>query len=110
MANDTLKKVRRLRSKGKKNLIMINERLNSLAWELSTDNSAVNDPNITKAIKTMDEALETLQVAMVLLNTVAFDPDMMAQAHAASAKPARKSAFGKKPVASKAVPSMDGAS
>ena len=108
MANDTLKKVRRLRSKGKKNLIMINERLNSLAWELSTDNSAVNDPNITKAIKTMDEALETLQVAMVLLNAV--DPDMMAQAHAASAKPARKSAFGKKPVASKAVPSMDGAS
>ena len=112
MSNVTLKKIRNLRSKGKKQLIVINERLNSLAWELSGSNEDINDPNITKAVNTMDEALETLQVAMVLLNTVSVDPSLLAEKPAASpaAKPAkapRKSMFSKKPVASKVVPSME---
>ena len=77
MSNVTLKKIRNLRSKGKKQLIVINERLNSLAWELSGSNEDISDPNITKAINTMDEALETLQVAMVLLNTVSIDPSLL---------------------------------
>ena len=112
MSNVTLKKIRNLRSKGKKQLIVINERLNSLAWELSGSNEDINDPNITKAVNTMDEALETLQVAMVLLNTVSVDPSLIAEKPAASpaAKPAkapRKSMFSKKPAASKVVPSME---
>ena len=112
MSNVTLKKIRNLRSKGKKQLIVINERLNSLAWELSGSNEDINDPNITKAVNTMDEALETLQVAMVLLNTVSVDPSLIAEKPAASpaAKPAkapRKSMFSKKSAASKVVPSME---
>lgn len=109
MSAVTLKKIRNLRSKGKKQLIVINERLNSLAWELSGNNESVNDPNITKAVNTMDEALETLQVAMVLLNTVSVDASLMEEkpAPAKPAKPARKPMFSKKPAASKVVPSME---
>ena len=113
MANVTLKKVRNLRSKGKKQLIVINERLNSLAWELSGSNEDINDPNITKAVNTMDEALETLQVAMVLLNTVSIDQSLFDEKPAPAAKPAkpakapRKSMFSKKPAPSKVVPSME---
>ena len=109
----TLKKIRNLRSKGKKQLIVINERLNSLAWELSSSNESVNDPNITKAINTMDEALETLQVAMVLLNTVSVDAGLLEEKPVAAKaeKAPRKPMFGKKtaskPVASKAVPSKE---
>lgn len=98
MSNVTMKKIRGLRSKGKKQLIAINDKLNSLAWELSSDNEAVNDTNVTKAVATMDEALETLQVAMVLLNTVAVDPQLLAAA--AKVEP-KKASFGKKPLASK---------
>jgi hypothetical protein len=72
MAN--MKKIRGLRSKGKKKLVIVNDRLNALAWELSADNDTISDPNVTKAVSTIDEALETLQVAMVLLNTVLVDP------------------------------------
>lgn len=109
MSNVTLKKIRNLRSKGKKQLIVINERLNSLAWELSGSNEDISDPNITKAINTMDEALETLQVAMVLLNTVSIDPSLLAEkpAPAKPAKAQKKSMFNKKPAPSKVVPSME---
>lgn len=101
MSNVTMKKIRGLRSKGKKQLIGINEKLNTLAWELSSSNDQVNDPNVAKAVATMDEALETLQVAMVLLNTVAVDPAIIASAQMqadAAKKPApKKPVFGKKP-------------
>lgn len=105
MSNVTMKKVRGLRSKGKKQLIMINEKLNALAWELSTDNDMIGDPNVTKAVSTMDEALETLQVAMVLLNTVAVDPSMMDPQDAPKSV-AKKSVFGKKPAAGKPAPEL----
>ena len=87
MSNATIKKVRGIRSKGKKQLILINDKLNALAWELSADNDAIEDPNVSKAVATMDEALETLQVAMVLLNTVAMDQGLIdAEAAAVAAK------------------------
>ena len=100
MSNTTIKKVRGIRSKGKKQLIMINDKLNALAWELSADNDAIADPNVSKAVATMDEALETLQVAMVLLNTVAMDQNLLdadaAAAAATKSKPAGKSMFARK--------------
>ena len=52
----------------------INDRLNALAWELASQNESIGDPNVSRAIGTMDEALENLQVAAALLNTVAVDP------------------------------------
>ncbi|MCE2517584.1 MAG: hypothetical protein J4F41_07095, partial [Alphaproteobacteria bacterium] len=84
---------------------MINENLNALAWELSSDNEMINDPNVTKAVSTMDEALETLQVAMVLLNTVAVDPAMM-KTDDSQTPVAKKSVFGKKPLTSKPAPEL----
>ena len=65
MSTTTIKKVRGIRSKGKKQLIMINDKLNALAWELSSDNEAVSDPNVAKAVATMDEALWTNQCLML---------------------------------------------
>ena len=97
MSNNTIKKVRGIRSKGKKQLITINEKLNALAWELSAENDAIADPNVSKAVTTMDEALETLQVAMVLLNTVSMDQRLLDHdTEAAKAKPAGRAMFGKK--------------
>ena len=101
MSTATIKKVRGIRSKGKKQLILINDKLNALAWELSSDNEAVSDPNVAKAVATMDEALETLQVAMVLLNTVSVDPSMLDAEAAALAekmkpKAAKPSMFSRK--------------
>ena len=101
MSNTTIKKVRGIRSNGKKQLIGINDKLNALAWELASDNDQIADPNVAKAVATMDEALETLQVAMVLLNTVAMDQSMLdaeAAATAAKMKPKaeKSSMFSKK--------------
>ncbi len=96
MSNVTIKKVRGIRSKGKKQLIGINEKLNALAWELSADNDAIADPNVAKAVATMDEALETLQVAMVLLNTVALDKSMLDSQTAAPIASAPASSSGGK--------------
>lgn len=69
----SMKKIRIIRSRGKRKLVAINDKLNDLAWELSAENEAVADSNITKAVATIDEALETLHVAMVVLNTVLVD-------------------------------------
>ena len=97
MSNTTIKKVRGIRSKGKKQLITINEKLNALAWELSAENDAIVDPNVSKAVTTMDEALETLQVAMVLLNTVSMDQRLLeGEAEVVKAKPAGRSMFARK--------------
>lgn len=97
MSNTTIKKVRGIRSKGKKQLITINEKLNALAWELSAENDAIADPNVSKAVTTMDEALETLQVAMVLLNTVSMDQRLLeGEAEVVKAKPAGRSMFARK--------------
>lgn len=79
MANAVFKKVRAIRHKGKKQLITINDRLNSLAWELSSANDGLNDPNVDKAIRTIDEALESLQVATAMLNTVMMDESLAAE-------------------------------
>ena len=76
MAPPTMKKVRSIRSKGKKMLGGINDRLNILAWELASQNQNIGDPNVTRAVNTMDEALENLQVAFALLNTISVDPAM----------------------------------
>ena len=83
MAPPTMKKVRSIRSKGKKMLGGISERLNVLAWELASQNENIGDPNVTRAVNTMDEALENLQVAFALLNTIAVDPAMFEDKSAA---------------------------
>ena len=96
MAPPTMKKVRSIRSKGKKMLGGINDRLNILAWELASQNQHIGDPNVTRAVNTMDEALENLQVAFALLNTISVDPAMFEEKTANQAKTAPSMASGKK--------------
>ena len=96
MAPPTMKKVRSIRSKGKKMLGGINDRLNILAWELASQNQNIGDPNVTRAVNTMDEALENLQVAFALLNTIAVDPAIFEDKAANQAKAAPSMASGKK--------------
>ena len=98
MAPPTLKKVRSIRSKGKKMLGGISDRLNILAWELASQNENIGDPNVTRAVNTMDEALENLQVAFALLNTIAVDPAMFEEKVVAKEEKA-KPAAGKSPQA-----------
>lgn len=95
MSNAMIKKVRAIRSKGKKQIIAVNEKLNAIAWELSSGNSDLNDPNVAKAITTLDEALETLQVATALLNTVAIDESILEEP-AAPAPKAKRSFMSRK--------------
>lgn len=87
MTQSTIKKVRTIRSKGKKMLGTINDRLNALAWELTSQNEQVGDPNVDRAIKTLDEALENLQVATALLNSIALDPALMEEKPASKPEP-----------------------
>ena len=80
-------------------MIATNEKMNSLAWESSRQNDAIADFNVSKAVLTMDEAMETLQVAMVLLNTVEVDQALLdndVEAERAKQKPADKSMFSRK--------------
>ena len=97
-ASAMIKKVRGIRCKGKKQIMAINERLNSVAWRLSASNADINDPNMTQAINSLDEALETLQVATALLNTVSVDEAMIeAVSDPAERKSLRSLLPGKQP-------------
>ncbi|MGC6484368.1 MAG: hypothetical protein ACON4P_01750 [Candidatus Puniceispirillales bacterium] len=71
----------------------INDRLNTLAWELASQNEQVGDPNVARAINTLDEALENLQVATALLNTIAVDPALLEEKEDVS-EPKAKSGRG----------------
>lgn len=68
-----LKKLRAIRARGKKQIANVNDRLNVVAWDLAASNADINDAHVNKAVSTLDEALESLQVAIAVLNTVAVD-------------------------------------
>lgn len=94
MAPSSMKQIRTIRSKGKKLLGGINDRLNALAWELASQNENIGDPNVARAVSTMDEALENLQVAAALLNTVAVDPALFEEEPKEEAQPRKKQSRG----------------
>ena len=63
---------------------------------LASQNQNIGDPNVTRAVNTMDEALENLQVAFALLNTISVDPAMFEENHAKEAKTTPPVASAKK--------------
>ena len=105
MAQNRNKKIRELRKRGKDRLVKVNDQLNALAWDLSERNTALRDENVASATHILDQALQQVQSAAALLNSVSIEEEAQEEAEAI-AKPAAKSrAAAPKPVtASKAPP------
>ena len=92
--NKTIANVRNIRKRGKTKLGRISDQVNDLAWDLSEKNSAIGDAHTAKSIAMLDESLALMQRALGLLNSVAIDHELLAEAQ----KPAAKSGglFSKK--------------
>ena len=107
MAQNRNKKIRDLRKRGKDRLVKVNDQLNALAWDLSERNTALRDENVASATHILDQALQQVQSAAALLNSVSIEEEAQEEAEeGVVAKPATKSrAAAPKPVtASKAPP------
>ena len=70
MAQTRNAKIRDLRKRGKSKLVRVNDRLNSLTWEMFERNASLNDVNTTRAVAVLDDAFSLIQRAGALLNSV----------------------------------------
>ena len=106
MAQNRNKKVRDLRKRGKDRLVKVNDQLNALAWDLSERNTSLRDGNVASAAHILDQALQQIQNAAALLNSVSIEEEEQEEGEAvAVTKPnAKARAAAPKPVAASKAP------
>ena len=75
MAQIRSSKIRFLRRRSKSRLVRVNDRLNTLTWEISEKNAQLNDVNTARAVAVLDDALSLIQRAGALLNSVHVEDD-----------------------------------